>query len=360
MLQEHAEVLTQLGSGPEGAHLRAQMQSASLLSDMEAFKAANPGCVLEDFVRWYSPRDFVDQEEASEDGGRLSARMSVEGNIWIETWSQARAVPAKRQRRLFDDTREAEKILYYLTNLKPGEACRLLLPCLLQASVVEIHERAAGIKGDIPQLSALLEAIMARAVAATRASSHDVNLTRPTGDVMNVDNGDDAGGALKLSEEVVGLISAAETTIARAQSLRFKLQDSISNDPEALKEIDRFVFQLLENSEVMVPGAARGHVGLALRKLMTHETIDFDDGQGGDQTARRERPQPGVPAAPPSTIGMKESLLFPPTTAKEYIFRVQVPRPSLFSRCLPQRMFAVVMPTEFRIAGAFAQDTVFF
>merc|ERR1719259_564406 len=163
MLQEHAEVLTRLGSGPEGAHLRAQMQSASLLSDMEAFKAANPGCSLEDFVRWYSPRDFVDAQEEQVTGNppadadcRLSTRMSVEGNIWLDTWSQARAVPAKRQRRLFDDTREAEKVLYYLTNLKPGEACRLLLPCLLQGAVVEIHERAAGIKGDIPQLSALL------------------------------------------------------------------------------------------------------------------------------------------------------------------------------------------------------------
>jgi hypothetical protein len=26
---------------------------------MEAFKAANPGCTLPDFVRWHSPRDWV-------------------------------------------------------------------------------------------------------------------------------------------------------------------------------------------------------------------------------------------------------------------------------------------------------------
>ena len=30
------------------------------------FQAANPGCLLEDFVRWYSPRDWLD-EESSED-----------------------------------------------------------------------------------------------------------------------------------------------------------------------------------------------------------------------------------------------------------------------------------------------------
>lgn len=36
-------MLLQLGLTPEGAEIRAKMQSASLLSDMESFKAANPG-----------------------------------------------------------------------------------------------------------------------------------------------------------------------------------------------------------------------------------------------------------------------------------------------------------------------------
>ena len=38
MLEEHAEVLAQLGTTSEGAELRAKMQSACLLSDMQAFK----------------------------------------------------------------------------------------------------------------------------------------------------------------------------------------------------------------------------------------------------------------------------------------------------------------------------------
>ncbi len=28
-------------------------------TDMQAFRAANPGCVFEDFIRWYSPNDWV-------------------------------------------------------------------------------------------------------------------------------------------------------------------------------------------------------------------------------------------------------------------------------------------------------------
>ena len=41
MLEEHAEVLANLGTTNEGAELRAKMQSACLLSDMEAFKVSN-------------------------------------------------------------------------------------------------------------------------------------------------------------------------------------------------------------------------------------------------------------------------------------------------------------------------------
>lgn len=45
--------------------------SASLLSDMESFKAANPNGKLEDFIRWYSPRDWI-EEDNGKSGGKLN------------------------------------------------------------------------------------------------------------------------------------------------------------------------------------------------------------------------------------------------------------------------------------------------
>lgn len=42
--------------------------SASLLSDMESFKAANPNGKLEDFIRWYSPRDWIEEDNAKTEG----------------------------------------------------------------------------------------------------------------------------------------------------------------------------------------------------------------------------------------------------------------------------------------------------
>ena len=35
-------------------------------------QAANPGCVLEDFVRWYSPRDWVEEKIVNSDGSVAS------------------------------------------------------------------------------------------------------------------------------------------------------------------------------------------------------------------------------------------------------------------------------------------------
>lgn len=128
-LEDDAEVMLKLGPGSE---LRAQIMSASLLSDMESFKAANPNGKLEDFIRWYSPRDWIEDDETgknsfcqnhfsqehnkllhfefcitvakdeSEDTnqpktGRLSTRMLLPGNTWQTVWEASKPVPARRQ-----------------------------------------------------------------------------------------------------------------------------------------------------------------------------------------------------------------------------------------------------------------------
>lgn len=74
-------------------------------------------------MRWYSPRDYVEEELVDETGnravkGELSPRMKIPGNMWVEAWETARVTPARRQRRLFDDTKEAEKV-----DSGPGEVC---------------------------------------------------------------------------------------------------------------------------------------------------------------------------------------------------------------------------------------------
>lgn len=62
-LENDAEMLLNVSD----SELRAQLMSASLYSDMESFKAANPKGKLEDFIRWYSPRDWIEEDTDERD-----------------------------------------------------------------------------------------------------------------------------------------------------------------------------------------------------------------------------------------------------------------------------------------------------
>ena len=72
MVERKQALMTEMGTSEEAVQARVQMQSMSLRSDMMAFKAANPGCTIADFVRWHSPRDYVTEDDGS---GHLSERM---------------------------------------------------------------------------------------------------------------------------------------------------------------------------------------------------------------------------------------------------------------------------------------------
>ena len=66
------------------------MQSACLLSDMEAFKAANPGCCLGDFVRWYSPRDWVLDDETENSSNSENQKIKGRLNYYANCFSCCR------------------------------------------------------------------------------------------------------------------------------------------------------------------------------------------------------------------------------------------------------------------------------
>ena len=44
--------------------------------------------------------------------------MRIPGNMWAEVWHSARPVPVRRQKRLFDETKEAEKVEFCRVGIK--------------------------------------------------------------------------------------------------------------------------------------------------------------------------------------------------------------------------------------------------
>ncbi|XP_016110500.1 rab3 GTPase-activating protein catalytic subunit-like [Sinocyclocheilus grahami] len=330
LLEEQSEVLAKLGTSAEGAHLRARMQSACLLSDMESFKAANPGCCLEDFVRWYSPRDYVEEEVVDEAGqtvirGDLSTRMKIPGNMWVEAWETAKATPARRQKRLFDDTKEAEKVLHYLALQKPSDLTLHLMPCVLHAALLKIKEEEAS--EDIASVRKALQQVTAHASKLLRHPNPD----------------------FKKLEDLILQMSAVEAVIARARSLKAKFGIAGGEREEDADELERFVSCLLEEPEVSVIGAGRGPAGNIIHKLFVSSQraallapMEDEAGRSGGTDDRKAVPD------------------FPPPAGREVLLRTCVPRPAPYSKALPQRLFCVLLRDEFRLAGAFSSDTSFF
>ncbi|KAM6071107.1 rab3 GTPase-activating protein catalytic subunit isoform 1-T1 [Chlamydotis macqueenii] len=341
LLEEQSEVLAKLGTSAEGAHLRARMQSACLLSDMESFKAANPGCCLEDFVRWYSPRDYIEEEVVDEKGnrvikGELSARMKIPSNMWVEAWETAKPIPARRQKRLFDDTREAEKVLHYLAVQKPADLARHLLPCIIHASVLKVKEEEA--LEDISSVKKIIKQIISHSSKVLRFPSPED----------------------KKLEEIIAQIMSVEAIIARARSLKAKFGVEKCENEEEKEDLQRFVNCLLEQPEVSVIGAGRGPAGSIIHKLFVNAqrlTESSDEASAVSPLDEDLRRSGSAEERRLNTVTVSD---FPPPTGREVILRTTVPRPAPYSKPLPQRMYSVLTKEDFRLAGAFSADTTFF
>ncbi|XP_010483449.1 PREDICTED: rab3 GTPase-activating protein catalytic subunit-like [Camelina sativa] len=133
----HEERLQAVEAFGDSLNVPGQLEKDILLSDMSAFKAANPEAVFEDFIRWHSPGDWESFEpkttetsagpitEGSKDKwppcGRLSQRMSDQGNLWRKSWNDAPALQADDQKPLVDPNREGEKIVHYLETVRPDQ-----------------------------------------------------------------------------------------------------------------------------------------------------------------------------------------------------------------------------------------------
>ncbi|KAG0256373.1 Rab3 GTPase-activating protein catalytic subunit [Actinomortierella ambigua] len=172
MIQQQEELFETLGSSSDGAKTRAKIQSSQLVSDMEAFKAANPGCVLGDFIRWHSPKDWDEAEN------KMSARMADSGNYWQELWASAKRIPANRQTLLFNHNQEAAKALFYLDSLSANQLFVQLLPsiCLIAYDTLVSHPVASHVRQVAEKLRDLAQALTEFGWNELAATSEDKHL----------------------------------------------------------------------------------------------------------------------------------------------------------------------------------------
>ncbi|XP_030757831.1 LOW QUALITY PROTEIN: rab3 GTPase-activating protein catalytic subunit-like [Sitophilus oryzae] len=322
-LEEDTDVLLKLGSDQEASELRARIMSASLLSDMESFKAANPGSVVEDFIRWYSPRDWIEEDneldEFGQKKGHLSPRMQLEDNIWVEMWRNARPVPANRQKRLFDDTREAEKILQFLDFRTVGQIAELVVPILTHSAILRLIDELESLPTIPSEATARVSSLLKQGERITR----DTKL-QP-----------------KRFEAFAQDVAELEVRISQVNSLNYKLNPSGQED----EEVSRAIGDLVSGQEINIPEKDRSQVGSRIISM-------FADCQRLGSVP----PSPSSSSSPPDD--QPDALM--PAPRREFVLRANCVRPNLYSARCPQFLRVILDKREFRLVGAFSEDTAFF
>ena len=254
-------------------------------------------------------------------------RMRCEGNLWSSLWETARTVPARRQRRLFDDTKEGEKVMSFLTSLNPGDLATILHPTLLQAGhyrlleATEAHDLVSSLHSDT--VKAIIQVSRLQCLAEVRHYRGQVS--DPQFERRQ-----------QLCREAASLLWRLELNISQSLSLRKKflydlgvLGESEAEQPDALAEMERFVRSLASGGEVTVLGASRGPAGRLVQNIFK-ESHQEDDPRPG-----------GLPQSP---------------CVKQFVLRSLESRPLPYSQPQPQRMYVKLGQGEFRLAGSFTSD----
>ena len=344
MLQEQTEIMSQLGSSHEASTLRMKMQLPTLVCDMESFKAANPRGQLEDFVRWYSPRDYDDSE------GGLSQRMKHDGNIWSKSWNEAKPVPASKQKRLFDFTKEAEKVLHYLTSFSLESLVQHFMPILIHSShSLLIQERDALGFSD--------EQLSIKSPNPSSTFEHSLSFIRRIETKILVMKS--LRAKLQLAHEHLmsqqkeekSLPSLASTTpsLCTDGSISRKKENNSESNSFEWEKVKPFVLKLASDPEVSLKDGSNGYLSqllLALFNLSAESKRPKSELEQAEESSSTSRVE--------SSPSYLKSL-----SAKEFILRVTLPRPGLNSKPLPQRLYCLMTATELRMAGIFSEDTSF-
>ena len=313
LAREREAAMHALGDTPEGRALRVRLQSDQLVSDMSAFKAANPGSCLADFVRWHSPRDWIENAEAAERGdddapttetkrtvtapnpGKLSARMGSRNNTWKTLWRDAPVVPVSKQKLLFDPIREGERALEYLDTAPPPEIFAQILAAAA-AAVGETYAAGAaslaGARVDAPSREALQRAHAMVTHTLARACPYEAEYAAVAGELQRAERA--VARAAALARRLPGvcaalreaLLAAAAEDEARADAAAAETAeaDALQHTPTP-RPPPRVVEAVLPRTH---PERARGSAlaGLIPReKTVPASRRGFEPGEGASESA---------------------------------------------------------------------------
>ena len=206
--------------------------------------------------------------------------MQQPNNAWVEAWQDAAPFPAYKQKRLFDDTKEAEKVLHSLAGLRVCDVALSVMPVVLHAALetlgtrqsecvcvcVRMYLRASWIYAGYYCLYAGSQPLASVDSLLGDASSLLASVHHPSLE------------SLPKYQECVTLLSQAEHLLACAHSLRTKLTQGLEmkngggggggRGEGRRSELDISVEVLLEELELVLRDPVGSATGLALQGLL--------------------------------------------------------------------------------------------
>ncbi|RVE67654.1 hypothetical protein OJAV_G00105110 [Oryzias javanicus] len=142
-------------------------------------QAVNPGCVLEDFVGWYSTRDYVVEEVVDEKGNKVTKGEQLMGFRTIRL-------------------KFSFQVLHYFVMQKPGDVASHLFSCVINAALLKLKQEEAA--ENVPAVRKSLQQAASQANKLLHSTNPDYS---------------------KL-EEFMKQLAGMETAIAQAPSLKAK------------------------------------------------------------------------------------------------------------------------------------------
>lgn len=241
--------------------------------------------------------------------------MLISDNTWVQVWETAKAIPANRQKRLFDDTREAEKVLHFLDSRTTSQIAEMLLAVLSHASICRLLEEIDHIKNELPETFTTLRHLVKTVERLSREAT--INVRR--------------------YESFVQEMAAVELSISQMNSLLYKFNPSGETDDTLIAPMA----SLYAGNEISVDKESK----IAKRMLtMFTETQQLSN----------------VLLIEQGVESQAENSVFPQAAEREFVLRASAVRPKSYSTKCPQFMRAILSKNEFRLCGAFSQDITFF
>lgn len=308
--------------------LAHRLQRPKLLSDMSAFKSANPNATIDDFTKWYgnpgSPLDEYDDdvplpEDASLSGAyyasaakkldRASEAMKVlmaTRDFWATTWEQAPAVPAAEQEPLFDFESTVEMAIDYLEQMHPANLVNQVMAVnLSSAYFVLVSSADEALKvGLVKTTIQKLRQKVDRALQLLSDDATGALFQQQANNNNSSDNGSTATATANqyISEESIfacedacNSLSVTETMLSRAISLLSKfprqytlVQDLLKltdgtavalTDPVGRKGFLNVIYQQQRNHPGFLAAAASGGISDSTPQPVLREYIlrNLDD-----------------------------------------------------------------------------------